>query len=106
MNRTVSAREKSAPTQTAPDPLAARRAKLKLLAGFAFAAWGRAVVVIVGATAAAHLVGLDETAGFAVIPGVYMALGPPAGRVDHSPIEARPPGQLRACNTLQRGRQP
>ena len=45
----------------------------------ALAAWARAVVVIVGASVAPALVGLGAAAGFAVIPGIYMALGPPVG---------------------------
>ena len=57
----------------------ARRARLKLLTTMALTAWARAVVVIVGASVAPALVGLGAAAGFAVIPGIYMALGPPVG---------------------------
>jgi uncharacterized membrane protein YccC len=57
----------------------ARRARLKLLTTMALTAWARAVVVIVGAGVAPSLVGLGAAAGFAVIPGIYLALGPPVG---------------------------
>src|SRR5229473_1185165 len=64
-----------------PDAKAARRVKVKLLAAAALSAWARAVVVIVGASVTAHLVGLDYASGFALIPGIYLALGPPVGTV-------------------------
>src|SRR6516162_10982380 len=62
------------------DAKAARRAKIELVVKAAFPVWARAVVVIIGGVLTAHLAGVGEAADFALIPGIYMALGPPVGR--------------------------
>lgn len=48
-----------------------RRVRLTLLAAVTVPAWGRAVLVIVGATLLANLAGLGHVAGYAMIPGIY-----------------------------------
>jgi uncharacterized membrane protein YccC len=63
------------------DAKAARRAKLELVVKAATPVWARAVLVIVGGVVIAHLAGVGEAADFALIPGIYMALGPPVGRL-------------------------
>jgi uncharacterized membrane protein YccC len=60
---------------------AGQRAKLRALVSVAVPAWGRTVVAIVGSAFVAHAIGLGDLAGFAVIPGVFMALSPPVGRL-------------------------
>jgi hypothetical protein len=60
---------------------AGQRARLRALAAFAVPAWGRTIVAIGGSAVTAHAIGLGDLAGFAVIPGVFMALSPPAGRL-------------------------
>jgi hypothetical protein len=58
-----------------------QRAKLKVLVAVAVPAWGRTVIAILGSAVVAHAIGLGDLAGFAVIPGVFMALSPPVGRL-------------------------
>jgi hypothetical protein len=66
-------------THTSPPPSA--RAKLKLVAAVMVPAWARAVVVLLGVAVLAKLVGLGDEAGYAIIPGFYIVLSPPAGPV-------------------------
>jgi len=67
--------------RVSPRVSAGQRAKLRALAAVAVPAWGRTVVAILGGAVVAHAIGLGDLAGFAVIPGVFMALSPPAGRL-------------------------
>ena len=60
-----------------------RAAAFKLVAAAMVPAWGRAVVAIVGSTVVAGLVGQSELSGYAVIPGVFLALSGPAGTAWH-----------------------
>src|SRR5262245_56132336 len=60
---------------------AERSARLKLIAGLMVPAWGRAVLAILGSTALVNLVGLGGQSGYAIIPGLYMALSPPVGSI-------------------------
>lgn len=53
--------------------------KLKLLFAAVFPAWGRIVVVIIGAAVVANAAGLGKETGFALIPGVYMVMTPLVG---------------------------
>jgi hypothetical protein len=67
-----------------------RRAKLKLLAAGALPVWGRAVLVILGVVVLVDAVGLSTESGYAVLPGIYLVMSPPAcrhrrGRTGHSP---------------------
>jgi uncharacterized membrane protein YccC len=66
-------------THTSAPPSA--RAKLKLVAAVMVPAWARAVVVLIGVAVLAKLVGLGDEAGYAIIPGFYIVLSPPAGPV-------------------------
>jgi hypothetical protein len=64
-----------------PHISAGQRAQLKVLVAVAVPAWGRTVIAILGSAVVAHAIGLGDLAGFAVIPGVFMALSPPVGRL-------------------------
>jgi hypothetical protein len=57
------------------------RDKLKLLLTMALPVWGRFVVVAVGAGVVTNLFGLGEETGYAVLPGIYLIMGPPVGRL-------------------------
>ncbi|HEY7622285.1 MAG TPA: FUSC family protein, partial [Solirubrobacteraceae bacterium] len=57
------------------------RDKLKLLLTMALPVWGRFVVVAIGAGLVTNLVGLGEESGYAVLPGIYLIMGPPVGRL-------------------------
>jgi uncharacterized membrane protein YccC len=56
-----------------------RLAKLKLVAGLTVPGWGRAVLAILGSTALVNALIVGDVAGYAGMPGLYMALSPPAG---------------------------
>ena len=82
---------------------ASRRAQLKLIAATMVPAWGRVVVVLVGVAVLVHAVGLGDASGCAVIPGFYIALGPPVGDRLSRVTTVALTGVLVACLTAAGG---
>jgi uncharacterized membrane protein YccC len=70
------------PAPAAPrPPAAAAPSRARLLAIGALTVWSRVVLAIVLSAVSVAAAGLNGVAGYAVIPGIYLALSPPAGRI-------------------------
>ena len=75
----ASARTKQTAAAQAKTTSSELASKLRLITRLMVPAWGRAVVAILGSAVLISAFGLSEESGYAIVPGLYMAMSPPAG---------------------------